>query len=194
MGNANQNPLSTIWNAATLNQASYTHINNTHKRHNSQFWSPNTPSNSQTKLTPCSFRHLLLSPFGGTIGQKPPNPLQQCSIITFQFYLLMDKECWLFLQYGILLSSTPRKPNNETKSKWKFETISNTMGHVPLMSWRMQRTVSMWVMNAGLLWCEWRMWGLLQCEWHEELSWTYNKASLGLTSKIYKITIFDRAT
>lgn len=45
-----------------------------------------------------------------------------------------------------------------------------------------------------LLWCECRMWGLLQCEWNEELSWTYCKASLGLTCKIYKRTIFDRAT
>lgn len=84
---------------------------------------------------PVLVRVFLLSPYRRIHGQKPT--LQQCLFISFQF---INGQDYLFLINSSIrnfpfiprkvhflpnFSSTPRKPNNEHKSKWEFETISN---------------------------------------------------------------------
>lgn len=48
--------------------------------------------------TPCSSKSFLLSSYGRTLGQRPPNPLQKCLFIRFQFYSLMNNEYQLLFQ------------------------------------------------------------------------------------------------
>ncbi len=85
---------------------------------------------------------LSFSPCGRNLGPKPTSPLQQHLFISLQFYFLKDKEYLvtssirnfpstprkgLFFHAKLnFFPFTPRRPNNESKTKQEFETISNS--------------------------------------------------------------------